>query len=183
MLLGDDADGEIDERSQVSVEFGPWIAHRGKFKELGREYNFKNLGGPGTTTQIDLRCRLIIKEQEAGGFFRSQVRRTATPFIYLVVDPYMLEQTKFVSAIFAPSDDLISYEVLVAKVEVAATGVNFVVFDESNGGHLVSILKLGRRVTVRLLDEAETIGLFPLENDFAFALEYEEFKSFLLQAL
>jgi hypothetical protein len=44
--------------AQIEMDCTNWNALRGKFNELSRVYNFKNLGGPGTTTSVDLRCRL-----------------------------------------------------------------------------------------------------------------------------
>lgn len=172
--------------AQISVDFTPWTTQTGEYNELGRAYHFTNLGGPGTATQVDLRVRLTIEHETVrmSLFGGGETKVTATPFVYLVFDPYMLEQTKFVVAIFAPSDDLASYEVLTAKVEAAATGVNFVVFDEANGEHLVGILKLGRQVTLRLMvpPEMETIAAVPLANDFAFGIAYEAFKRELLES-
>jgi len=156
----------------------------GQFNELGRKYNFKNLAGPGSATRIDLRCRLdIVQVPTHRSLFRSSpAKKHVAPFVYLVVDPYLLEQTKFASAIFGPSEDLLNSKVLTAKIEAAATGVNFIVFDQSDGDHLVQMLMRGRPLTLKLLlvPTAECIANIPLYNDFSFQAEYELFKSALL---
>lgn len=162
--------------ARPEVDFGPWERLTDPSitsNELCREYNFKNLAGPSTTTHVELRCRLTVKDTPAG--------RTVTPFVFLVFAPYLLEQTEIVTAIFGPDDDLINYKVLAAKIEAAATGINFVVFDEADGEHLLDILMLGRRLSLQLIRQSgEHLGRIPLENDHTFRTEYELFKSELL---
>ena len=102
----------------ISVNFSSWNIVRG---ELIRVYEFKNLSGPGTETKIELRCRLI--------FEGSTVRN----FVHLLVKPHFEEQGKSVASVFAPSDDVDSYKVLVARVEAAESGINFVTFELGDG--------------------------------------------------
>jgi len=111
---------------------------------------------------------LVVEEDRAVG-----------PFIYLVVKPYFLEKTGYVCAIFAPSDDLLSYEILTARVEAATTGVNFIVFDIADGEKLLSVLMLGTQITLRLIGSRDSIAFFPLENDGTFRDEFEALKSSL----
>jgi hypothetical protein len=167
--------------ARVSVDYEPWVIETGKFTELYREYNFKNLGGPGSTTCINLKCRLAVENADASDSRWAWQKKRIVPFIYLVFDPYMLEQTKFCAAIFGPSDDLLKYKVLTAKVEAAATGVNFVVFDVSDGEHIVSMLMLGRPMILRLItQEGETFCDVPLYNDPTFRDEYKTLSERLL---
>ena len=151
----------------VAAQFGPWSAIRGKFTELSRKYHFKSLAGLGTETKIELRCRLSVEDDGA-----------IRPFIYLNVRPNFVEETKLVCAMFAPSDDLLGHEILLAKVEPAATGVTFIVFDIADGEKLLSVLMLGRQITLRLIDPdaRDSIAIFLLENDITFRREYEALK-------
>jgi hypothetical protein len=114
-------------------------------------------------------------------FQDSAPKRRVTPFIYLVIQPHLREQTQFVAAIFGPSDDLISYKVLTAKLETVDARVSFVVFDESDGEHLLEVLMLGRPMTLQLVtQQGESIGRIPLHNDLTFQTEYKSFKAALL---
>jgi hypothetical protein len=153
---------------RIEADHTKWNALPGKFNELSRVYNFKNLAGPGTTTSVDLRCRLSAENGRV------------SPFIYLIINPYLLEQTQYAAAIFGPSDKLLDYKVLTAKIEAAATGISFVVFDESDGEHILDILMLGREMTLNLVAETEPIACIPLRNDPTFRTEYEAFKASLL---
>jgi hypothetical protein len=152
---------------KVSVDFSAWNIVRG---ELIRVYAFKNLSGPGTETKIEVRCRLLIEE--------NKVR----PFVHLLVKPRFSERSKSVASVFAPSDDLDAYKVLVARVETADTGVNFVTFGTEDGESLVDVLKLGREVTIKLaeFDSNRLRYLIPhlaLPNDASFSDRYDFFKA------
>jgi hypothetical protein len=152
---------------KVSVNFSSWNIVRG---ELIRVFRFKNLSGPDTETQVELRCRLIFEGNEV---------RT---FVHLLVKPYFAERGKSVASVFAPSDDLDGYRVLIARVEAAETGINFVTFDVGDGEHLVSVLKLGREITIKLA-ESESNRLryvfahLALPNDASFSDRYDFFKA------
>ncbi len=70
---------------------------------------------------------------------------------------------------------------MTVKIEAAATGISFVVFDEADGEHLLDILMLGRRLSLQLIRQSgEHLGRIPLENDHSFRTEYKSFKSELL---
>jgi hypothetical protein len=152
---------------KVSVKFGPWSIVRG---ELVRVFALENLGGPGTETKVELRCRLVVEENKV------------TPFVHLLVKPRFSDQSKNAASVFAPSDDLDSYKILIAKVEVGDTGVNFVTFDIRDGEHLVDVLKLGRELTIKLA-ESESNRLkyvmphIALPNDATFSDRYDFFKA------
>jgi hypothetical protein len=164
-------DSSSNEQSQdepkVSVKFSAWNIVRG---ELIRVYAFRNLSGPRTETKIELRCRLLVDE--------NKVR----PFVHLLVKPRFSEQSKSVASVFAPSDDLDAHKVLVARVETADTGVNFVTFDTEDGELLVDVLRLGREVTIKLA-EFDSNGLryviphLALPNDATFSDRYDFFKA------
>lgn len=171
--------GGLMSGSRITVDYTAWEGEVGKFNELGRRYDFKNLGGPGTQTCVDLRCRLNIEDGPTSRW--SWNKRGVKPFVYLVIDPYLLEQTKTCTAIFGPVDDLVNYKILTARVEAAATGVSFVVFDVSDAEHIVNMLLLGRPLSLNLItQEGESIGRIPLFNDMSFKAEYESFRSKLL---
>ena len=152
---------------KISVDFSSWNIVRG---ELIRVYVFRNLDGPDTETKIELRCRLIFKGDKV---------RT---FVHLLVKPHFEERGKSVASVFAPSDDLDSYKVLIARVEAAETGINFVTFDLGDGEHLVNVLKLGREITIKLA-ESESNQLryvfahLALPNDATFSDRYDFFKA------
>jgi hypothetical protein len=152
---------------EISVNFSSWNIVRG---ELIRVYEFKNLSGPDTETKIELRCRMIFEGNKA---------RT---FVHLLVKPHFEERGKSVASVFAPSDDLDGYKVLIARVEAAETGVNFVTFDIGDGEHLVNVLKLGREITIKLA-ESESNRLkyvfahLALPNDATFSDRYDFFKA------
>jgi hypothetical protein len=152
--------------SEVSVKFSSWNVVRG---ELIRVFAFKNLSGPGTGSKIELRCRLLVDE--------NKVR----PFVHLLVKPRFSEQSKSVASVFAPSDDLDAYKVLVARVETADVGVNFVTFDTEDGELLVDVLKLGREVTIKLAESYSNrlryvIPPLVLPNDATFSDRYDFFQ-------
>jgi hypothetical protein len=161
---------ERQDETKVSVNFSAWNIVRG---ELVRVYAFKNLSGPGTETKIELRCRLLVEENE-----ENNVR----PFVHLLVKPRFSEHSKSVASVFAPSDDLDAYKVLVARVETADTGINFVTFDMEDAELLVDVLKLGREVTIKLaeFDSNRLRYVIPhlaLPNDATFADRYDFFKA------
>jgi hypothetical protein len=152
---------------EVSVNFSSWNIVRG---ELIRVYGFKNLSGPGTETKIELRCRLIFEGNKV---------RT---FVHLLVKPHFEERSKSVASVFAPSDDLDGHEVLIARVEAAETGINFVTFDLGDGEHLVNVLKLGREITIKLAEfESNRLRYvfahLALPNDATFSDRYDFFKA------
>jgi hypothetical protein len=152
---------------KVSVNFSSWIIVRG---ELTRVYEFKNLGGPGTETKIELRCRLI---------FEGNKPRT---FVHLLVKPHFEERSKSVASVFAPSDDLDAYKVLIARVEAPQAGINFVTFDIGDGEHLVNVLKLGREITIKLAEfESNRLRYvfahLALPNDATFSDRYDFYKA------
>ncbi|MGB8741420.1 MAG: hypothetical protein WCD52_14605 [Xanthobacteraceae bacterium] len=175
---------------RISCDFGPWEPLRGKYDELNRVYDFKNLAGPGTTTKIEVRCRLTT--EEAG----------ATSFVYLVFHPHLLEQTTTVAVVFAPTGEVVKYEILTAKLKKAQGGnVCFLVFDQSDAEKLVSVLMLGKQITLRIMlnmasfewikaalnehdplpySEACIAPFIPLQNDPSFKTEYELLKSTLM---
>jgi hypothetical protein len=152
---------------KISVDFSSWNIVRG---ELIRVYGFKNLTSPDTETKIELRCRLILEGNEV---------RT---FVHLLVKPHFEERGKSVASVFAPSDDLDGYNVLIARVEAAETGVNFVAFDIGDGEHLVNVLKLGREITIKLAEfESNRLRYvfanLALPNDATFSDRYDFFKA------
>jgi hypothetical protein len=153
--------------TEISVKFSPWSIVRG---ELIRVYSLKTLSGSRIETKVELRCRLIAEG--------SQVK----PFVHLLVKPSFSEQSKSVASIFAPSDDTDVYKILIARVEAADAGVNFVTYDIGDGDHLVKVLKLGREIMVQLA-ESETsqlryvIPTLVLPNDATFSDRYDFFKS------
>jgi hypothetical protein len=158
---------QSQDEPKVSVNFGAWNIVRG---ELIRVYAFRNLSGPGTETKIELRCRLLVED--------NKVR----PFVHLLVKPRFSEQSKGVASVFAPSDDLDAYKVLVARVETADTGINFVTFDTEDAELLVDVLKLGREVTIKLaeFDSNRLRYVIPhlaLPNDVTFSDRYDFFKA------
>jgi hypothetical protein len=156
-----------EEEPKVSVNFSSWNIVRG---ELIRVYGFKNLSGPGTETKIELRCRLIFEGNKA---------RT---FVHLLVKPHFEEGSKSVASVFAPTDELDGYKVLIARVEAAETGINFVTFDIGDGEHLVNVLKLGREITIKLAEfESNRLRYvfanLALPNDTTFSDRYDFFKA------
>jgi hypothetical protein len=156
-----------EEKPKVSVNFSSWNIVRG---ELVRVYGFKNLSGPGTETKIELRCRLIFEGNKA---------RT---FVHLLIKPHFEKRSKSVASVFAPSDDLDGYKVLIARVEAAESGINFVTFDIGDGEHLVNVLKLGREITIKLAEfESNRLRYvfahLALPNDTTFSDRYDFFKA------
>jgi len=156
-----------EEKPKVSVNFSSWNIVRG---ELVRVYGFKNLTGPGTETKIELRCRLIFEGNKA---------RT---FVHLLIKPHFEKRSKSVASVFAPSDDLDGYKVLIARVEAAESGINFVTFDIGDGEHLVNVLKLGREITIKLAEfESNRLRYvfahLALPNDTTFSDRYDFFKA------
>src|SRR5580704_4797520 len=152
---------------KISVDFSSWNIVRG---ELIRVYGFKHLSGPDTETKIELRCRLIFE----GGKVKT--------LVHLLVKPHFEERGKSVASIFAPSDDLDGYKVLVARVEAAEAGINFVTFDIADGEHLVNVLKLGREITIKLAEfESNKLryvfATLALPNDATFSDRYDFFKA------
>ena len=104
------------------------------------------------------------------------------PFVHLLVKPRFSEHSKSVASVFAPSDDLDAYKVLVARVETADTGINFVTFDTEDAELLVDVLKLGREVTIKLaeFDSNRLRYVIPhlaLPNDATFSDRYDFFKA------
>jgi hypothetical protein len=98
------------------------------------------------------------------------------------VKPHFEERGKSVASVFAPSDDLDGYNVLIARVEAAETGVNFVAFDIGDGEHLVNVLKLGREITIKLAEfESNRLRYvfanLALPNDATFSDRYDFFKA------
>jgi hypothetical protein len=155
------------DENEVSVKFSPWNIVRG---ELIRVYGLKSLSGSRMGTKVELRCRLIVEG--------SQIK----PFVHLLVKPSFSEQSKSVASIFAPSDDIDGYKILIARVEAADAGVNFVTYDMGDGDHLVKILKLGREITVQLAESEGdhlryVIPHLVLPNDATFSDRYDFFKA------
>ena len=102
--------------------------------------------------------------------------------MHLLVKPHFEERSKSVASVFAPSDDLDGYKVLIAKVEAAETGINFVTFDVGDGEHLVNVLKLGREITIKLAEfESNRLRYvfahLALPNDTTFSDRYDFFKA------
>jgi hypothetical protein len=151
----------------VTVTFSSWnIAHG----ELVRVFAFKNLSGSDTETKIEIRCRLVIEGVKA------------KTFVHLLVKPQFAEQGKSVASVFAPSDDLDNYKVLIARVEPPDAGVNFVTFDIEDGEHLVNVLKLGREITIKLAEFKSNrlryvLAQLALPNDATFSDRYDFFKA------
>jgi hypothetical protein len=158
----------------VSVDFSPWETIRDKSIELSREYVFTGIASEGRQTIVELRHRFSI--QEPPGCLPNAAgcqRKFWMPFVYLVVEPYVLEQRTSGAALFGPSDDLINYKVLNTNIETSARGVNFFIFDICDGQHLSDVLMLGQQITVRaMLASGETVAYFPLENDTTFQDAY-----------
>jgi hypothetical protein len=153
--------------TEVSVRFSSWNIVRG---ELIRVYGLKNLSGPSVETKVELRCRLIAEG--------TQVK----PFVHLLVKPSFSKHSKSVASVFAPSDDLDDYKILIARVEAADAGVNFVTYDIGDGDHLVKVLKLGRQITVQLAESESNqlryvIPHLALPNDATFLDRYDFFKA------
>jgi hypothetical protein len=154
----------------VAVIFSPWNIVRG---ELIRVFAFKNLSGSGTETKIEIRCRLVIEGDKA---------RT---FVHLLVKPQFAERGKSVASVFAPSDDLDVYKVMIARVDPVDAGVNFVTFDIEDGEHLVNVLKLGREITIKLAEFKSNRLRYvhphlALQNDATFSDRYDFFKASMI---
>ena len=132
-------DQRYDEK-EVSTKFSPWNIVGG---ELIRVYSLKNLSSSRVETKVELRCRLIAEG--------NQVK----PFVHLLVKPPFSEHSKNVASIFAPSDDIDDYKILIARVEAGYFGVTFVTYDIGDGDHLVKVLKLGREIAVQLAEFRE----------------------------
>lgn len=147
-------------KSRREVIYGPWERDAKKHNEIRRAYKFKNFAGPGSISNVTLRCRLTLKET------------VIEPFVYLVFDPYLVEQTVTGAAIFGLSDELLDSRVLPVKVEAAATGISFVLFDASDSPYLVDLLLRGCELHLNLITEHESIAKLPLHNDETFSVEY-----------
>ena len=152
---------------EVSVKFTPWNIVR---DELTRVYGVNNLWGPGTETKIEMRCRLIVAEKKV------------RPFVHLLVKPCFSERSNSVACVFAPSDYLDDYKVLIANVEAPDTGVNFVTFPIEDGEHLVNVLKLGREITIKFAEFQSNRLKYvtphlALPNDATFSDRYDFFKA------
>jgi hypothetical protein len=123
-------------------------------------------------------------------------QRTIRPFVYLVFQPYLLEGTHGVPVIIAPTGELKNYKVIAAKLEKSANApISFLVFDISDGEHVVNIIKRGKEITLIILPgqgmppfewikavfegdvppAEEVIAYFPLANDATFVTEYDVF--------
>ena len=102
--------------------------------------------------------------------------------MHLLVKPCFSERSKSVACVFALSDYLDDFKVLIANVEAPDTGVNFVTFPIEDGEHLVNVLKLGREITI-ILAECESNRLkyviphLALPNDATFSDRYDFFKA------
>jgi hypothetical protein len=158
-----------DHRPRISVDFTPWEILSGqRDNEIGRSYEFNGLAGPGSHTRVEIICRLTPAKDNKHG---------VAPFIYFVVEPYILEQTGFLGAQFAPSDDPIEYRFITVKVEPIATGANFILLtDETDTDQCLSVLMLGRQITMGLFSKNGKLADFPLENDASFAQRFSELK-------
>ena len=190
-------------KMHVFCNFGPWQTLRGN--ELVRIFDFTNLYGPGTKTKIELRCRFFVEQvvQPTPKLsFRELTRDTrVTPFFYLIFHPSLIEQTTIVAVIFAPTGEVLDYDILGARLEKPHDGnVSFLVFDPSDADKLVTVLMLGREITLRILhrrhsfewlraaltednapDSEECISPFvTLPNDLSFKREYEKLKNELM---
>lgn len=96
--------------------------------------------------------------------------------------PQFAERSKSVASVFAPSDDLDGHKILIARVEPAETGINFVTYDIGDGEHLVNVLKLGREITIKLAEFESNrlryvIEHLALPNDATFSDRYDFFKA------
>jgi hypothetical protein len=156
-----------EDENEVSVKFSSWNIVRG---ELVRVYSLKSLSGSRIETKVELRCRLIAEGDQV------------KPFVHLLVKPPFSEHSKNVASAFAPSDDLDDYKILIARVEAADAGVNFVTYDIGDGDHLVKVLKLGREITVQLAESEANqlryvIPRLVLPNDATFSDRYDFFKA------
>jgi hypothetical protein len=199
------------EYGRIKVNISPWTVIRGThnkltYNELNRVYDFDNLAGPGSTTKIELRCRLDVNAVEQGpkSLFKFSRPTKVTPFVYLVIQPHLIEPTEHVMVFFAPTGEIKNYELLGAKLEKAPDGnVCFLVFDISDGEQLLSVLMRGRQITLRILQSCDlpvewlkavldengpapyieaSLAHAVLENDTTFQREYEALKDALLNA-
>jgi hypothetical protein len=113
----------------------------------------------------------------------------------------LIKQTTIVAVIFAPTGEVLDYDILAARLEKPQDGnVSFLVFDPSDADKLVTVLMLGREITRRILhrkhsfewlraalteddapDSEECISPFvTLPNDLSFKGEYEKLKNKLM---
>ena len=95
------------------------------------------------------------------------------PLVHLLVKPFFSKYSKSVASVFAPSDDLDDYKILIVRVQAADAGVNFVTYDIGDGDHLMRVLKLGRQITVQLAESESNqlryvIPHLALPNDVTF---------------
>lgn len=176
--------------ARVSAHVGPWEIIG---DELGREYAFTNLSGPGSTTKIELRCRLVVEEEKD-----ERAPKKTRPFIYLIIHTHLFEQTESVMVSFAPIEGRDPWHA--AKLETAAH-VSFLVFDISEGEHLLNVLMLGRQIILHIVhgvppfqlllmasrqeisamsEIPASIAYLALENDATFRIKYESLKSALI---
>lgn len=157
-------------KPKVSVDVSPWEISTEKYNEIGRVYEFNNLAEPGSKTRFDIRCRLTV---EADGC-------TITPFIYFVIEPYIVEQAGLLVAMFAPSDALLDYKFFTMKVEPIATGANFLlVTNGEDTEQCLGVLMFGRQIMFRLMSEKDQLASFPLENDAGFSDSYHQLRQLL----
>jgi hypothetical protein len=169
-IVKDAFETEPDEGNlRISVDFTPWEMLSGhRYNEMGRSYEFNGLAGPGSHTRFEIVCRLRRAKDS---------RHEVAPFIYFVVEPYILEQAGFLAAQFAPSDEPIEYSFITVRVEPIATGANFILLtDEANTDQCLSVLMLGRQITMRLISKEGQLAHFLLENDAGFARRFSELK-------
>jgi hypothetical protein len=159
--------GQRRNETEVSVKFSSWNIVRG---ELIRVYVLTNLNGPSGELKVELRCRLITEGTQV------------MPLVHLLVKPFFSKHSKSVASVFAPSDDLDDYKILIARVQAADAGVNFVTYDIGDGDYLVRVLKLGRQITVQLAESESNqlryvIPHLALPNDVTFLDRYDFLKA------
>ncbi len=152
-----------ERRHKISVDFGPWEIIPGR-DEMARLYEFTGLSGPEGYTRFEIRCRLILEGKKL------------RPFVYFIIEPYILEQKGTLAAHFAPSDAMLDYKFFTVVVEAIATGGNFILVETTFAEQCVEVLMLGRQIKMKLISEAEQLADFALENDTGFLETYSELK-------
>ena len=119
----------------------------------------------------------------------------------MIFHPYLSADDCFPAVIFAPAGEVSTHKILTAKLERHENGkMAFLVFDISDGQHLVNLLMLGKDMTLHVLREMPnfewlkaammeekplpdcdaSIAYLGLPNDRTFAREYEALRDALL---
>jgi len=160
-VFGGESVSQPDGDGRVRATFSPWTIIG---DDIAKQYDFQNLGGPGTETMFQVRCTV---EMGSLGFLHHHV--------HFVMQPAIVMEECYLVAFLATMDEEVESGFFPVKVAYLDGGGNlFWVEDRESARKCLAVLHACKPMQFMVLDKQECLVKIPLENDSSYRARFSE---------